>query len=149
MKRKIYGLMMIAVVAIALSVYAVYDFGNAERRLCEAGVYDLLNDELIDMYEREIAGEAIVSAKSTAQLERTANKLGIELNKLKAIMMLQDLASKTGNAVSLSELAEMSDIKLFGFFKQCGEAYLDTLPEARRQELKQMLTDALKIPIKF
>lgn len=149
MKLKLFGMIFIAVLAVTMSAFAVFDLDNAERRLCEAGVYDMLSDELIEMYEREIAGEQIVSNKTATQLERTAGRLGIDAKKLKAIMLLQDLASKVSNDVSLSELAAMSDIKLLGFFKQNGEAYLDTLSEERRQELKQMLSDTLKLPIKF
>ncbi len=135
---------MLAVIAIAACAFAVFDFDDAERRYCEAGVYDLLNDNLIDMYESEIAGERIVSDKSASQLKRTADRLGISAEKLKAIMLLQDLAGKTGRNASLSELAQMGDLKLLGYFKQCAKEYLATLPEERRAELEQKFKSAIK-----
>ena len=136
-------------VVVAVGAFAVFDLNFPDRKLCEAGVYDMLNDELIELYEREIAGENVVTGKSQAQLERTANKLGVDVKKLKAIMLLQDFAAMTGRNISLSELAVTSDMKLLALFKQCGEEYLNTLPEARRAELKKMLSDAIKMPIKI
>ena len=149
MKVKKLYMTILAVAVIALGVFMVFDMEGAERRLCDAGVYDMLTPELVEMYEREIAGESVVSNKTAAQLERSASRLGVDLNKLKALMLLQDLASKVDRDISLSELAAMSDIKLFGFFKQCADDYMSTLPEARRDEIRKMVSDALKIPIVF
>ena len=142
--KKNLTVLTLAVIAIAASAFAMFDFDSAERRYCDAGVYDMLNPNLIEMYENEIAGEQIVSDKSAAQLERTANRLGISIEKLKAIMLLQDLAGKTGRNASLSELAQMNDLKLLGYFKQCAKDYLSTLPEDRRAELEQMFKGAIK-----
>ncbi|MDE7281421.1 MAG: hypothetical protein K2N36_06745, partial [Ruminiclostridium sp.] len=109
------------------------------------GVYDLLTDELIQTYETEIAGETIVSDKSASQLKRIADRLNISVEKLRAIMLLQDLAGKTGRNVSLSELADMSDIKLFTLLKDCGDDYMSTLTPERRAELEQKLKKSLNI----
>ena len=149
MKRRNLYFTAFAVIAIALSVFAVFDFNDAERRLCDAGVYDMLSPELVEIYEREIAGQSIVSSKTQAQLDRAAGRIGIDINKLKAIMLLQDLAGRVNRDISLDELAAMSDIKLLGFFKQCGDEYLATLTEERRSELKKMLTDCIKFPVRF
>ena len=149
MKGKNLCLTILAVAVIALSVFAVFDFNEAERRLCDAGVYDILTPELVEMYEREIAGESVVSNKTQAQLERSAGRLNIDISKLKAVMLLQDLASKVDRDMSLNDLASMNDIKLLGFFKQCADVYLATLPEERQAELKKMVTDTVKLPIKL
>lgn len=149
MKGKKLCMTILAVAVIALGVFMVFDMDGAERKLCDAGVYDILTPELVEMYEREIAGESIVSDKTASQLERSAGRLGVDVNKLKALMLLQDLASKVNKDISLSELSAMNDMKLLGFFKQCAEDYMSTLPEERREELKKMVADAVKIPIIF
>ena len=101
------------------------------------------------MYEREIAGESVVSDKTQAQLKRMAGRLSVDLNKLKALMLLQDLAGMVNRDISLEELAAMNDMKLFAFFRQCGEEYLSTVPDERKEELKKMLSDCIKLPINF
>ncbi|MDE6302575.1 MAG: hypothetical protein K2M36_03185 [Clostridia bacterium] len=134
----------IAIVSAPLMIYDL-DREHAERKYCEASVYDMLSDELIDMYETEIAGEKIVSDKSASQLNRIASRLSIPVEKLKAIMLLQDLAGKAGESVSLSDLAAMSDIKLFTAFKGYADTYLSTQPAERRAELEQKLKKSLGI----
>ena len=149
MKRRNIYMTAFAVIAIAISVFAVFDFNDAERRLCDAGVYDMLTPELVETYEREIAGESVVSGKTQAQLVRAASRLKIEINKLKAIMLLQDLAGRVNKDISLDELAAMNDIKLLSLLKQYGDEYLSTLTDERRAELKKILSDSVKLPIKF
>ncbi|MCM1306191.1 MAG: hypothetical protein NC037_02085 [Bacteroides sp.] len=150
MKRRNIFSVIFAVVAIAISIAAIFDFDGAERKLCDAAnVYDMLTPELVEAYEREIAGESVVSDKTQSQLERSAARLGVEVNKLKALMMLQDLASKTGKDVSLNDLAAMSEIKLLGYFKQCVDDYMSSVPEERKEEIKKIVSDTLKIPVKF
>ena len=138
--------LFILIVAAMLFSAAVFTFdGEENRKLCSAAsVYDMLNPRIIEIYETEIAGESVVSDMSAATLSRTADRLGISVEKLKAVLMLQDLAARVGRSVSLNELAAMNDLKLFTFFKQCAEDYLSTQPEGRRQELEKLLKDALK-----
>lgn len=138
--------LFIAIIAAMLFSAAVFTFDEAEnRKLCSAAsVYDMLNPRIIELYETEIAGERVVSDISAATLSRTADRLGISVEKLKAVLMLQDLAARVGRNVSLNELAAMNDFKLFSLFKQCAEDYLSTQPEGRRQELEKLLKDALR-----
>lgn len=145
MKRK--NLILISCLAVVLAVCVLADFNDAEYKLCDAGVYEMLTPELVEMYEREIAGEPVVSQKTTAQLARLAQRYNIEVNKLKAIMLLQDLAGKVNRDISLAELAAMNEMKLFAFFKQCGDEYLSTQSEERKAELKKMLADAIPFSV--
>ena len=149
MKRRNICLTILAVAVIAFGVFALFDFSEAERKLCDAGVYDMLTPELIEMYEREVAGESVISGKTQSQLERSAGRLNIEVNKLKALMLLQDLAGKVNRDISLNDLAAMSDMKLLTFAKQCADDYMGAQSEERQLELKKMVADALKIPINF
>ena len=149
MKANRFCIIAIAVAVIALCTFMVFDMEGAERRLCDAGVYDMLTPELVEMYEREIAGESVVSHKTQSQLERSAGRLGVEVNKLKALMLLQDLASKVDSDISLNDLAAMNDMKLLGFAKQCADKYMSGLSDERREELKKMISGAVKIPVVF
>ena len=142
---KYYVLSVALVLAIVTAgTLAIFDMNSATRRYCNAGVYDMLNPSLIELYESEIFGEEVLSGKSQAQLERAANKLGISVEKLKAITLLQDFAAMTGRNVSLTDLAEMNDVKLIGYFKQCADDYLKTITPERRSELEQKLKRAMK-----
>lgn len=146
MKRRIFTLFLfVFIAAVALLGSAVYRFDDGERKLCSAAsVYDMLNSDLIEMYETEIAGESIVSDKSAAQLARTAERLGVSVEKLRAMLLLQDLMAKVGRSASLDELAAMNDMKLLSLVKQCAEEYLSTLPPERQALLERKLKAALK-----
>lgn len=134
---------LFAAIAIAVGVFATFDFDGAPKKYCEAGVYDLLNADVIELYETDIAGEKIISNQSATQLARKASRLDIPVEKLKAVLLLQDFAGRTGRSVNLSELAEMSDLKLLALFKQCADDYLGTQPQGRRAELEQKLKKCL------
>lgn len=143
-KLMIFTVLAIAIIAMVAGGCAMFRFDGGQRRLCHAaGIYDMLKPELIEMYEREVAGESIVSDKSAAQLQRVADRLGIGVQKLKAIMLLQDLAAKTGRSIALSELAEMGDLKVISYFKQCGKDYLSQLTPERRKQLEDMLKGSI------
>lgn len=140
----------ISVIFLSLLLLGVCAMGttkllsSTEEPAYGGSVYDMLTPELISLYEREIALCPVVSNKSAAMLERTAQSLGISTAKLKTIMLLQDLAAKLGEDVSLSRLAEMSDMELLIYAKDRGAAYANSLSPKRREELKSMLLAALK-----
>lgn len=112
--------------------------------VCEAyDMYDTLTPEIIQLYEEEIAGEQIVSNKSQERLERLAQTLGISLSKTKAVLLLQDFASRTGESMSLSALAKMNDMKLISFAKQRASVYLSGLTPERKEYLSNKLKGIL------
>lgn len=119
-------------------------FASTEEAAYGGGVYDLLTPELIEVYEREISEGPVVSDKPAAMISRVAKTLDISEAKLKTIMLIQDLAARMDEDVSLSRLAEMSDLELLIYAKDRGTAYAAKLPPERRQELKNMLLAALK-----
>lgn len=139
---------LITVISVILTVAcfaAVYQYDDCKRQLCDAaGIYDMLNDDLVKLYEKEIAGDKVVTGASGAQLERNAKRFNVDVQKLKAIMLLQDFAAKSGRNVSIAELAAMNDLKLISYFKQCAVDYLSTLPQERQEELTRMFKDAVK-----
>lgn len=113
-------------------------------KVCDAyDMYDALKPEIIQLYEEEIAGEKIVSNKSQERLERLAGTLGISVGKTKAVLLLQDFASRTGESMSLSALAKMNDIKLITFAKQRADIYLSALDPEKREYLVNKLKSVL------
>ena len=144
-KKFIFSAFIIIVAVAALTGAAVYGFDGGERQLCRAaGIYDMLSPALVELYETEIAGESIISNISQSQLTRTANRLGITVEKLRAVLLLQDFAVKAGRSAGLDELSAMNDIQIISYAKQCADIYLSTLPQQRREELEQKLKAALK-----
>lgn len=99
-------------------------------------VYDRITPEMIELYEKEIAGEKFLSDAHPAKLVKLAGKLGVGLQKLKALMVLQDLAARTGENFKLTDLAAMGDADLIKTAKRCCKAYGDTLTDERKSELK-------------
>ncbi len=140
----------ISVIILSLILLTVCTLGtvrllsSAESPAYGTSVYDLLTPELISMYEREISLCPIVGNKPEAFLERTAQNLGISTAKLKAVMLLQDLAARLDENVSLSHLAAMSDLELIVYAKERATTYANTLAPERREQLKSMLFAALK-----
>lgn len=137
---------LIAILAVLLAGICLIGACQAATLNSEAyaaSIYDKLTPELIALYEREIALAPIVSAKPQAYFEKLSGELGISQGKLKTIMLLQDLAAKSGENVSLSALAAKSDFELIFYAKDKGIAYANTLPQERREQLKSMLFSAL------
>ncbi len=135
------AILLVAIVACA----AVREVGaTSDSEAYAAGIYDRVTPELIALYEKEISACPVVSDQNPARLLKTAEGLGIELNKLKALMLLQDLSARVGREISLSALAEKSEWALILYAKQCGDDYLAALPEEQRQRLKKLLFEALK-----
>lgn len=105
-----------------------------------AGVADWvmskITPEAIRAYEEEIAGEPFISNLSPSDLSVAAEKLGVDIRKLKALMLLKDIAERTGEDVSLETLAAKSDFELLRMARKCGKAYYDTLSKDERETLK-------------
>lgn len=140
----------ISVIILSIVLLSVCTIGTArlfvgtEETAYGGSIYDLLSPDIIEIYEREISLCPVVSDTSAAMIERTAKTLGISEAKLKTVMLIQDLASRLDEDISLSRLAEMSDIELFIYAKDRGTAYANTLSPERREELKSLLLSALK-----
>lgn len=92
--------------------------------------------ELIGTYEENIAKEPFVSEASPAKLRRLSRRLSVSEQKLKALMLLQDLAARSGDNVSLEDLAALGDSDLIKTAKRYMEAYGETLSEEERESLK-------------
>ncbi len=146
-RAKIVTIILVAAVFVVCGAAAAKTISQAPRD-CEevyaAGIYDKLTPELISLYEREVALSPIVSGRSEAQLDRMAQQAHISVGKLKAVLIIQDLAAKTGRTDSISSLAAKSDLDLLLYAKDVAMTYADSLPSGRRDELKSKLKTALK-----
>lgn len=100
--------------------------------------------ELIGTYEENIAKEPFVSEASPAKLRRLSRRLSVSEQKLKALMLLQDLAARSGDNVSLEELAALGDSDLIKTAKRYMEAYGETLSEEERESLKAKFKATLR-----
>ena len=60
-----------------------------DKNVCEAGsVFDLLTPKVVEFYEKEIAGEKVLSDKSDAQLASIAKRYDITVQKASAVIVL-------------------------------------------------------------
>lgn len=143
-RAKICGFILLAALVAVCVTGGIQATAGHDPEAYAASIFDKLTPEIIKTYETEIAGAPVVSDKSSAMLERTANSLKISTNKLKTIMLLQDLAARVGEEISLSALADMSDIELFIYAKDKGTTYANSLSPERREQLKTLLLNALK-----
>ncbi len=100
--------------------------------------------ELIGTYEENIAKEPFVSEASPAKLRRLSRRLSVSEQKLKALMLLQDLAARSGDNVSLEDLAALGDSDLIKTAKRYMEAYGETLSEEERESLKAKFKATLR-----
>lgn len=124
------------------------DAKTAEIRVASAeGVADILAEkltpEMIDVYEQYVAGEKFLSSASAAKLNRIAKALNVSVQKLKVLMLMQDLAARTGEKISLDELAALKDADLIRKGKHLADEYGKTLSEEERKELKEKFKAAM------
>lgn len=132
------------IVYIVTLIFASLFVLKTEKQVCDAqSVYSLITPEIINFYETEIANEKVLSNKTETQLKRTAKALSIDVDKTRAIILLQDFASRTGDSVNLSTLAKMNDLKVLSFAKERVDVYLRDLPPERVEYLKSTLKSLL------
>ncbi len=115
-----------------------------------ADLFAVLNDDMIKLYEDEIAKEEVVSNQSSAKLERLSEALDVSVNKLKAMLIVQDMSARVGDRVSLSKLATLNDLQLIAFAKEKVDIYGESLTDEQKSDLKSKAKDALaKIGIRI
>lgn len=149
MDKKSFLIGFSAIYCIMLCLTAVFCYINPVfcniNSASAADIYDALTPGVIKLYEREISAEPILSRMSERSVEAIANSLSVSVGKAKALIILQDFAARNGQEVGLEKLAEMSDIKLLKFAKGVADKYVAKIGEKRKEELKAMLLDELKM----
>lgn len=144
MKSTILKATLVVIIVATCAFVAV--FGMFGDNVCAAGggMYDIVNDNIIKMYESEISLAPVASDKSQQWLDTMAARLGVCANKLKAALLLSDLAARVGESKSFTEIAAMKDIALLQYAKNLADKYLAAQPEQRRAYLKSLALNALK-----
>ncbi len=140
--KRFKSILFSCIAAIAICVTASLAFVPDECARAK-DLYSVLTPQIIEIYEREIAGEAILSNISEAQLKKAAERVGVSLQKYRALCIVQDLGARVGESYTVGELAKMKELKLLITAKAIADAYFNTLSEQRQAELKEMLKQAL------
>lgn len=103
-----------------------------------------ITPEFIALYEEKVAHADVVTGMSEAELSLAADNLGIDVRRMKALLLLQDLVSRTSRPVPVSVLADMSDGDLLRLARKSAKAYASSLSESEREELKAEFKAVLK-----
>ncbi len=107
-------------------------------------IFDMLSDEIIVLFEQEIAKKPVVSNMNEKAIEALADKYQISVQKTKTILLLHNLCEKSGDCVTIGELATMRDGDILKLGKSVVDDYCKTLSDEQKQELKQKFLGALK-----
>ena len=131
-----------------VAILCIVGFIPASQTAYAAGkehpLYAKLNDALVELYEQDIAHEPVVSNIPAKRLNALSNKHGFSLNKTKSLIIIADLALRTGNAKAFNDLAKMTDREIFAFGKSCLKQYLGALTQEEKDVFKQKALDAIK-----
>lgn len=129
-------------VAILLASVAVGVQSGAPAHA--AGITEMAGDNIVRFYEEEIVGEKFISNMNPARKARTCAKYGISENRYNAVLILQDLGARIGQPQKADELAKMNDKVLISTGKTLITAYIATLTEEEKADLKVKFKSAVK-----
>ncbi len=135
------ALLILILSSIMFPFFSIFENENI------ASAYDIfakLNDDIIKMYEEDIAKNDFISSMKEEQLNALAITLNISIPKLKAVLIIKDLAFRVGEHKALEDLAKMRDLSLISYAKTLADKYGDTLPDTEKEQLKQKLKSVLK-----
>ena len=120
------------------------DVASACSAADDGGILSMLTPELIAAYEKNIAGEELISGMPDLKLERLAERFGTSAQRMRGLILLRDMAARTGKGVSLAELAKESDLELLRRAKQCADIYLASLSDEEKEHLEREFRAALQ-----
>ncbi len=126
----------IAILAL-FAVGIAFGYFCGERRVAEAGLFDMLTPEMVEFYETEIAKEKVLSSKSDRTVRAIAARYGIDEQKARCVILLYDFAKRTGGGVDFPEIAKMSEYKMFALAKQRSDVFVAKLTDEEKERLKQ------------
>lgn len=139
----------LSVICACVFSFALCSLALMPKDVCDgAGVLDILSPKVIEFYESEIAHDKVVTSKSEEWLERVGARYGISVQKVKAVLVVQDFCGLCGEEKTFAYLAICSDYELFAIVKGNVEVYLNTLEDAQKDELKQKASELFSLKIK-
>ena len=141
LKICIFSAVFTAFFAISIALFPTNGSALAKS---ESPLYQKLNDAVVRLYEEEIAGEPIVTRLEERAISNLAEANGFSLKKAQALLILQDLSTRVGEARTFKDLSTLSDYKIFKFGKHCVDSYAKTLSKDKKDELKRKFLEAIK-----
>lgn len=134
--------MVLSVICACILSFALCSMAFMSKDVCDgASVLDILSPKVIEFYESEIAHNKVVTNRSEEWLERVADRYNISVQKVKAVLVVQDFCGLCGENKTFAELAKCSDYELFAIVKEHIEEYLNSLDDAQKEELKEKGSD--------
>ena len=117
---------------------------NPETKVARAsGIEDMVTDELIAFYEKEIAKDTFISSMTTMKKDRLMSAYDISEKRLYLTLILQDLGARVDSHKDFNQIAQMNDKQLFSYGKTLVLSFIDTLTEEEKARLKDGFKSAL------
>ena len=117
---------------------------NAKTQVARAsGIEDMVTDELIAFYEKEIAKDTFISSMTTMKKNRLMSAYDISEKQLYLTLILQDLGARVDDHKDFNQIAQMNDKQLFSYGKTLVLSFIDTLTEEEKARLKDGFKSAL------
>ena len=117
---------------------------NPETKVARAsGIEDMVTDELIAFYEKEIAKDTFISSMTTMKKNRLMSAYDISEKRLYLTLILQDLGVRVDDHKDFNQIAQMNDKQLFSYGKTLVLLFIDTLTEEEKARLKDGFKSAL------
>ena len=117
---------------------------NPETKVARAsGIEDMVTDELIAFYEKEIAKDTFISSMTTMKKNRLMSAYDISEKRLCLTLILQDLGARVDDHKDFNQIAQMNDKQLFSYGKTLVLSFIDTLTEEEKARLKDGFKSAL------
>ena len=108
-----------------------------------SGIEDMVTDELIAFYEKEIAKDSFISSMTTMKKNRLMSVYDISEKRLYLTLILQDLGARVDSHKDFNQIAQMNDKQLFSYGKTLVLSFIDTLTEEEKARLKDGFKSAL------
>ena len=117
---------------------------NTNTKVARAsGIEDMVTDELIAFYEKEIAKDTFISSMTTMKKDRLMSAYDISEKRLYLTLILQDLGARVDDHKDFNQIAQMNDKQLFSYGKTLVLSFIDTLTEEEKARLKDGFKSAL------
>ena len=108
-----------------------------------SGIEDMVTDDLIAFYEKEIAKDTFISSMTTMKKNRLMSAYDINEKRLYLTLILQDLGARVDDHKDFNQIAQMNDKQLFSYGKALVLSFIDTLTEEEKARLKDGFKSAL------
>ena len=133
----------ISVLAFVFAPTSVSSDSTGTKVARASGIEDLVTDELIAFYEKEIAKDTFISSMTTMKKDRLMSAYDINEKRLYLTLILQDLGARVDDHKDFNQIAQMNDKQLFSYGKTLVLSYIDTLTEEEKARLKDGFKSAL------